>query len=798
VTRWLHTTFQPFRALGAFSVLWLVSLAIGIAIATVSFTHVARNVLDRLALPKANQIYVITRESPSLNRQGLSKGLIQEIREVQHIDAAGAISTQQRLSAQGVPTIQVRQLNVMPHYFRLLSVKPLLGERLDASDADSEQVMISHALWQGSFKSDPAILSRIIEIGGEPKRIKGVLPAVMRRVADEDIFAVSLFDNMQLDGEFSFRVIARRYKNLSESAFQKTLDQALASRRARTDKVYSANTTLRAETLKTARTLEVRDSLAPILSLVALLLLLMACNAASLFAVSVLERIHGLAIESALGATLMRLLRQILWQSFVFTLVAAVIAAPLCPLLFAAARTYFLEGVALQVPVEFDWRIWVGVTLIFAALNALAAFLPSAVILSKSSLNRTDRTLVTTQGARFARMALAFQLIGASAVILLAMLLLRSLSTLNAIHPGFELPRLLTASLVLPNRSDTGKYEKDAAAHVANLEFLDGLRKSLGKIEGVHAISFASEAPLLPGRSLSFELRLEGIALEEKAEPIVNLHAIDEQYAQALKLELALGRLPRFQAETAEQEAAVNEAYVRRYGAQQNVIGRRIEGRNVRIVGVLKDFKQVSLAREAQPAMYVPMALDFLNEVKVLVRVDDGFALNSATSLALGQTISERVHDLEPNVPVSEFKSGELLRSESLRDRIGLSRVLWLFSVLSILTATLGLFSLGAYSVTKRRREFGLRAAFGATPYLLMRQVMTENLRFCGYCVAAGLVIGSFLSNLMSAKLYRITWTDGVSLLVTLSIMIAVCLLAALWPAWRASRVTPTKNLRVS
>jgi putative ABC transport system permease protein len=798
VTRWLHTTFQPFRALGAFSVLWLISLAIGIAIATVSFTHVARNLLDRLALPKADQIYVITRESQSFSQQGLSKGLIDEIREVQHIDAAGAISAQQRLSAELIPTIQVRQLNVMPHYFRLLSVKPFLGERLDATDADSNQVMISYALWQTSFKADPKILTRAIEIGGETKQIKGVLPPVMRRVADEDVFAVSLFDNVSQDGEFNFRVIARRYKNLSASAFQKALDQALSARRARTDKVYSASTILRAETLKTARTLEVRDRLAPILSLVALLLLLMACNAASLFAVSVLERVHSLAIESALGATLMRLLRQILWQSLVFTAVASVIAAPLCPLLFAAARTYFLEGVALQVQVGFDWRIWIGVTLLFAALNAIAAFVPAAVILSKSSLNRTDRTLVTTQGARFARMALAFQLIGASAVILLSMLLLRSLTTLNSIHPGFELPRLLTASLVLPNRTDTGKSEKDAAAHVANLEFLDSLHKQLSKIEGVHAISFASEAPLLPGRGLSFELRLEDIALEPSAEPIVSLLAIDEQYVSALKLELAQGRLPRFQADSAEQEAAVNDAYVQRFGAKQDVIGRRIAGRNVRIVGVLKNFRQHSLASEAKPAMYVPMALDFLNEVKVLVRVDDGFELNRSTSLALGQAITERVHDLEPNVPVSEFRNGELLRAQSLRDRIGLSRVLWLFSLLSILTATLGLFSLGAYSVTKRRREFGLRAAFGATPRLLMRQVMTENLRFCGYCVAAGLIIGSFLSNLMSSKLYRVTWTDGISLSVTLAIMIAVCLLAALLPAWRASRVTPTKNLRAA
>jgi putative ABC transport system permease protein len=796
VTRWLRTTFQPFRALGPFSLLWLITLAIGIAVATVSFTQLSRTLLDRLALPKPNQLYVITRESMSQSNQGLSKGLIEEIRIQKHIDIAGTLRAQQRISGAGISPQQVQQLSVMPQYFRVLSVKPMLGIRLDAKDADSDAVMISYALWRELFDSDPNILSRTIQLGGEDKRIIGVLPRVMQRVADEDVYAVSLFDNMGADTEFNFRTIARRYQDLSESEFVSAIGDALDTRRERTNQAYSANTRLKVENLKTARTAQVRDMLQPILALVALLFVLMACNAASLFSVSVLERIHGLAIESAMGATLFGMLRQMLWQSFVFTVFAALIAAPFCPALFTLAHQYFLQSLPMLLEVQFDWRIWLLVTLLFSVLNAAAAFLPAAFILRRSSLNRSDRTIVTTQGARFARTALAFQLVGASAVILLSVLMIRSLQALNAINPGFALPRLMTASLVLPNRTDTGKAEKDIAAQQANLEFLVQLQKNLSKIEGIHSVSFASEAPLLEGRAIQLELRLEGVELANTIEPLVTLHAIDSSFADALGITLLEGRLPVFKAESAEQEAAVNLAYVKRYANDQDILGREVEGRNVRIVGVLANYKNKSLAADTEPALYVPIALDFLNEIKLLARVQDGYVLNADSSLALAKTITDSVHRLEPNVPISNFKNGELVREGSLRDRIGLTRVLWSFSILSIATVTLGLFSLGAYSVTKRKREFGLRAAFGATPSVLMRQVVTENLRFSCYCVIAGLIIGSFLSNLISSKLYRLTWMDGISALLTLALMIGVCLLAALIPAWRAAKVMPTKNLR--
>jgi putative ABC transport system permease protein len=805
---------RPFRTLGAFSLLWLATLSLGIAISAVAYTYFKHTVLAPLDLPKSDQLYAIVRSidqsaaaSAASSRakltvaklDTLTRGLLSEVNAIKGLEAAGSVRQLHRLSGPGLAARQVALLQMTSNWLRVLGVKAQFGRRLDRSDCDSDRVMISDALWRDAFKADASVLGRVVEIAGESKTIVGVLPQSLQRVVRADVFSTSKFHAVARDREHSLKVIARRFNSLSADALSVRLSKAFAAWRTRVADAHSKKDTgLSPIDLHTDRNNSTRETLAPILALVALLALLMACNASSLFAVSVLERVHELAIEVALGARVRRLLLQIAAQSLVFTAFATAIAVPLCPLLFALARRYFLDGSAELADVQYDLNALLVAAAAFALLNLAAALLPAAAILRRINLVRSERALLSTTGARFARSALAFQLVAATAVILLSLLLLRTLQNLNQIDPGFDLEHLWSAQIVLPNRTDTGKPEKDQSAVLANVEFMEFVRRDVAKIPGVRAASFASEVPLALERSKAIELQIAGAKPDASGRaPYAQLRAIDAHYLSALGLKTVAGRLPKADSgltdpdENVEQEVAVNQSYVARFMPGVDPIGRKIVGHYARVVGVLPAFKQLALSELSEPELYTPMALQALNESSLLVRTE-----KPTPPQSLEDRIRQIVRAADQNVPLAGALTGARLRDASIQDRINLSRVLTLFAALALLSTALGLFSLSAYSVAKRVREFGLRLAVGAAPMRLLREVLFENLRFTGACAAAGLVLGALLSELVANKLYAVYWFDWRSAVGAALLIQLVCVLAAMLPAWRASRTDPMTVLR--
>ena len=809
----LKIWLRPFRTLGAFSLLWLATLSLGIAISAIAYTYYKHTVLAPLDLPKAERLFAIVRSTVAGEKAAtaatgkldtLTRGLLSEINAIKGLEAAGSVRQVHRLSGPGLAARQVALLQITPNWLRLLGVKAELGRRLEPADCDSDRVMISAALWRELFKTDPEVLGRTIEIAGEPKTIIGVLPKSLQRIVRADVFSASKFHGVARDRDYFLKVIARRFNSLSVEALDASLSAAFKARSARAPQAYGKKELgLLPVDLHTDRNNSIRETLTPVLALVALLALLIACNASSLFAVSVLERVHELAIEVALGARIRRLLMQIAAQSLIFTAIASAISVSLCPLLFTLARQHFLSGSRELADIPFDPNALIIVAAAFAALNLIAALVPASVILRRINLIRSERALLSTSGARFARSALAFQLVAATAVILLSMLLLRTLQNLNQIDPGFDLEHLWSAQIVLPNRSDTGKPEKDLSAVIANVEFMEIVQLGVAKIPGVRAASFASEVQLALERSKSIEMRVAGAKADSTGRaPYAQLRAIDSHYLHALGLSPVAGKLPSANpwAKTdkadssdgaVEQEVAVNQSYVARFMPGMNPIGRKLIGLNARVVGVLPAFKQLALSELSEPELYTPLSLLRLNEVSLLVRTE-----LPTPPAGLEDQIRLIVRAADQNVPLAGALTGARLRDASIQDRINLSRVLTLFAILAILTTALGLFSLSAYSVTKRVREFGLRLAVGAAPMLLLREVMFENLRFTGACAGAGLVLGALLSELVASKLYAVHWFDWRSAVAAALLIQLVCVLAAMIPAWRASRTDPMTVLR--
>ena len=813
----INIWLRPFRTLGAFSFLWLATLSVAIAISAIAFTYYKHTVLAPLDLPKSAHLFSIIRstnaaepstskpdsaEADTVKLDTLTRGLLFEINAIKGLEAAGSVRQTHRLSGQNFAARQIALLQITPNWLRTVGVKAKLGRRLDAADSDSDSVMISEALWRDVFKSDAAALGNAIEIAGESKTVVGVLPESLQRIVRADVFSATNFSDVARDQDYVLTVVARRFDRLSMAALDSSLRQALKARRGRALDAYGKNEfALLPIDLHTDINQSSRETLLPVLALAALLALLIACNASSLFAVSVLERVHELAIEVALGAKIRRLLAQITGQSLIFTGIASAIAVPLCPLLFNQARQHFLSGNLELAEIAFDPYALIVVAAAFAVINLVAAVVPAAVILRRINLIRSERAVLSTAGARFARSALAFQLVAATAVILLSMLLLRTLHNLGQIDPGFDLEHLWSAQIVLPNRSDTGKPEKDLSAALANVKFMDLVQQEVAKIPGIRAASFASAVPLALARGKTVDIQVAGAAADSAGlKPYAQLRSIDRYYLSALGLKVVAGKLPSTPAdwgksdrefENAELEVAVNQSYVDHFMPGINPIGRKLIGPNARVVGVLPAFKQLALSQQSEPELYTPNSLPGLNEVRLLLRTE-----KQTPPAGLEDKIRLILRAADQNVPLAGALTGAGLRDASILDRINLSRVLTLFATLAILTTALGLFSLSAYSVTKRVREFGLRLAVGAAPMRLLREVMFENLRFSGACAAVGLVLGALLSELVVNKLYAVHWFDWRSALATVLLIQLVCVLAAMIPAWRASRTDPMAVLK--
>ena len=249
-SHWLKIWLRPFRTLGAFSLLWLATLSLGIAISAVAYTYFKHTVLAPLDLPKSDQLYAIVRANDVPNASSaanspakldtLTRGLLSEVNAIKGLEAGGSVRQMHRLSGYGLAARQVALLQVTPNWLRLLGVKAQLGRGLAAADCDSDRVMISDALWRELFNADASVLGRAIEIAGESKTIIGVLPKSLQRIVRADVFSASKFNGVARDRDYFLKVIARRFTSLSPEAFNNRLSQAFAARLARVPAAYKS------------------------------------------------------------------------------------------------------------------------------------------------------------------------------------------------------------------------------------------------------------------------------------------------------------------------------------------------------------------------------------------------------------------------------------------------------------------------------------------------------------------------------------------------------------------------------
>lgn len=794
----LRFAFRLLRCRRAFAALAIVTIALGIGATTAIFSVVDGVLLRALPFKEPGRLAAVWIAQPSLAkdavlaRNAMSTVLGSEdyfaVRDntpsFESIGLWGVGST--LLSTDGA-TERVRLVRASASLLEVLGERPMLGRGILPEETvlhGPKVALISWENWTSRYGGDSAVLGRTVRFEQGDYTIVGVLPRGLRldRGGDPLPFWIPAlqenYDQPQNHNR-SFRVIARIKPGASFATAQAEASHAM--RAATNDTMIYA----RVADWHYDQTKDARAPLTMLLAAAGLLLLIGCVNVAMLMLGESASRERELAARITLGASVSRIVRQLLAESVAIALGGAALGAALAwamtraLLALAPTRLPGLDTVTIDVRAlafatacALAVGVFTGLGPAFSlARDGEAALLRVGSGQSSRNARRTQRWLVATE------IALSFVLlVGAG-------LLARSLDKLSAADPGFTPGRLLVASTSQPDAF----YENDER----RLAFYEQGIARMRAIPGVEAVTAGTYVPFAGGWSSS-PVAVEGRAYDrDHRAPSTEQHAVFADYFSILGIPLREGRaFTPGDTKGSELVAVVSEAAARRDFPGESAVGRLVkyQGKVRRIVGVVGDVHISSLTRDAAPTIYVP-----------LTQHTDGtvdFVLRTRADLAkLTPSIRAVVRELDPTVSVAAVSPLPRLVQRSYAEERYRTVIVTAFGALAALLAAVGLYGVTLRAATRRMKEVGIRVALGATPGMATRLMMRETVGGVLLGILCGLPIALVAVRQLAPYLYRVAPRDPVVFVAVIGFLTVIAALASLAPARRAGRSNPAEVL---
>jgi len=692
------------------------------------------------------------------------------------------------LTGQGEPQ-RLKALSVSGNLLRVLGAQPWLGRTFtdeETFEGPGRVVIISYGLWQSLFAGDPGIVGRTVQLSGRNVDVVGVMPPGFffpgRDVQLWIPFAYKPTVFVQARRPHWLNVIARLRPGVSLEQAQ----QDMKTIAGRLEQMYPDTNTkmgVRLEGFHDSLALTSRAPLLMLLSAVGFLFLIVCVNLANLQLGRAAGRTREMAVRQALGASRGRLIRQLLTEGLVLSVLGG--AAGLA--LAAAGRAALLQLAPSALPIFADLRLDRTVVIFNVALAMLAPIvfgLAPAVSASRAdTLN--DRSESTSTGSR--TMLVACEVALSTVLVIGAGLLVRSLIRLQNVDPGFNRENAVTFNLALPG----ARYPEDANVVRAVQEIERRIREQ----SGVQAVGAASTLALR-GFTWTGDATVEGRSADDYERELRH-ESITPDYFRAMGTRLIAGRfLTEFDGAPRNTVTVVNESLAKKYFRGADALGKRITfGRPtdkdpwVTIVGVVADMKQDRLDAAVQPEVFVPLADNTQNGITFVVR-----AVGSTDAVLAAARA--RVREVDKDLVLTDVTTlGELVQA-SVGDQRFRTSLLSGFAAVALFLAALGIYGVLAYFVTQRRRELGIRLALGAPPAGLFRMVVRQGMRPVLAGSLVGLAGAYAVTGLMTTLLFGIQPLDPTTYAVTAAVLGAVALCACAVPASRATHVDPLIALR--
>jgi putative ABC transport system permease protein len=787
-----------------FTVVAVLTLAIGIGANTAIFSVVNAVLLRPLPFREPASLCFLTERMPTIPILGPSYLNFQDWRAQNHSfeDLAATRFTPFTMTGSSEPERVQGQL-VSASLFPLLGVAVIQGHtfRPDEDRAGGPSVaLISYGFWQTHFGGAADAIGKSLTLDNQPRTIVGILPPKFQLIQPVDVLLPLGPWAKKLPDDRSWHpgivAVGRLKTGVSIEKARAEMD-TIAKRLEQDYPINDTGIGINVNRVQDQLVKNVRPALLVLLGAVALVLLIACANIANLLLARATARRREIAVRTAIGASRVRLLRQLLTESILLACGGGVAGialawAGIAPLVRLAGDSLPNLG-----PIALDYRVLLFVSLTVALAGILFGVGPAmntSRLDLRAALNEASRGSTVGSGQKRLRSLLVITEIALAIVLLVgAGLLLRSFDQLQRVEPGFRAGNLLVADVPLsPQAYNVGP---------ARMDFFDRLLQRSRTLPGVTAVGAASSLPVSGGGSQLY-FNIQGRPPKTPRDYlIIGYRPVSPHYLETLNIPLLRGRFfADADTEHAPFVVAVNQTMARQYFPNESPLGRHIQAGALpdaqtpwmEIVGVVGDVKQ-SLGADAPADVYLPFrqanSLIDVFALSIVLRT----AQDPRTEVAALRSV---LHDLDPNQPLVKIRTMEENIASSVNEQRFRTLLLGIFAACALLLSVVGLYGLMMYSVTQRVPEIGIRITLGAQAHEIMGMIVGQGIRLALAGIVIG-VAGAFgLSRVLSRFLYGVAATDPFTYVAVAALLLVVALLASYIPARRATRIDPMSALR--
>ncbi len=700
--------------------------------------------------------------------------------------------------------VRVSGVETSASFFHVLGVQPALGRTFLPDENEpgrTKVVVLGHAIWQQRFGSSRTVIGSPMYLDGERYTIVGVMPSGFDMPRKTDLWTPLTYDvafTAKSRGAWYVNGIARLKPGVTEQ--DAATEVALIGKQL--EKQYpddNAKLGMSVTSMREAMVGDVRKPLVILLCAVGFVLLIACANVANLLLARSTTRQTEMALRSALGAGRRRLVRQLLTESVLLSLIGGGLG-----LLLASWGVKMLvalqpRGIPRLDTVRVDGTV-MAFTAAVAVLTGIAFGIAPALQLVRRggsglalSLRAGGRGMLSDWGGRRLRGALIVAEIALALVLLTcAGLMLQSFARLQSVDPGFHPEQRLAIDMSVPRAT----YQNDEK--VAG--FYERLLERLAAQPGTRSVGAISALPLT-NFGFTFTFSIDGRPpVKPEDQPSMQTRIISADYHRTLGIPVVRGRtITAGDRVGAPLVAVINEAAAKRFFPGEDPIGKHVKlgwGRgklndpvNGTIVGIVGDVKGFGLDQEAQPEIDFSMMQNPVTNMSIVLRTD-------VPPASLAAAARREVHALDPSLPVTDVRTLERLVADSVSQPKFYMLLLGIFAGVALVLAAVGIGGMMSFAVAQRTREIGIRVALGASRAGVIGLVVSEAMRLAVAGVVLGALAAAALSRAMASLLFGIGARDPVTFVLAAALLSAVAFAATLLPARRAASVDPATALR--
>jgi putative ABC transport system permease protein len=784
------------------SLLAIFALGLGIAGNTAIFSIVNAIMLRPLPVQDPNQLVMLFESKP---QAGLMRGLVSysnfnDWREQNKVfEGMAAFTTQPFNISTGADPENISAARVSGDFFRLIKSGTALGNTFSEDDhkAGSNQVvLLSHGLWQRRFGSDPNIVGKTLTLDSAGYTVLGVMPADFQfPTRRAELWTPLIIAPSQNDRDVhNLNVIARLKPDASLAQAQTELNAiSVRLQEGKTNAETSWNVTV--IPLADYIVGNIKPAFIILFAAVGFVLLIACTNVVNLLLARAAARQKEIAIRAALGATRARIVRQLLTESTLLSLLGGALGL----LLAFLGLKFLLANLPGQISIPrvedigIDSQV-LGFTLIISLLTGVICGLAPAWRLSKPDLNETLKEVVkgstgALNGRRVRNLLVVSEVALALMLLCCAGLMIKSFLVLQQVDPGFNARNVLTMQISLPK----SKYTEDP--QIAS--FYQQALERTATLPGVQAAGIVNHLPL-SGETTNVAFTIEGRAPVSAAEELyAGYRSVSPDYFNVMGVPLKKGR-GFTERDTAQALGAVviNETMAKRYWPNEDPIDKHLKQGDLQskapwltVVGVVGDVRHSAINLEPRPEMYQPFPQEPLRAMWLTVRT-------ASDPKSLAPAVRSAILSVDKDQPVSNIRTMEELISDANFGRRTITVLLIVFAVLALILATMGIYGVLSYSVAQRKKEIGIRMALGAQGSDVLRMILKQGLKVVLLGVVIGVGLTLIATRFMSSLLYGVSGSDPVTLIGVSLFLGVVGVIACLIPARRATKLDPMHMLR--